>query len=82
MCAKIVSNLGMNPSNLSVEFHMTFRPVFVLRLGKLDMKGLLRTCGMETIMKFTLSVVEQGLIKTAKATKMLGAPIRLPFLVS
>ncbi|VDO38041.1 unnamed protein product, partial [Brugia timori] len=50
------------------------RPVFVLRLGKLDMKGLLRTCGMETIMKFTLSVVEQGLIKTAKATKMLGAP--------
>uniref|UniRef100_A0AAF5PGN5 CRAL-TRIO domain-containing protein n=2 Tax=Wuchereria bancrofti TaxID=6293 RepID=A0AAF5PGN5_WUCBA len=51
------------------------RPVFVLRLGKLDMKGLLRTCGMETIMKFTLSVVEQGLIKTAKATKMLGAPI-------
>uniref|UniRef100_A0A158Q8A3 CRAL-TRIO domain-containing protein n=1 Tax=Elaeophora elaphi TaxID=1147741 RepID=A0A158Q8A3_9BILA len=51
------------------------RPVFVLRLGKLDMKGLLRTCGMETIMKFTLSVVEQGLIKTAKATKILGAPI-------
>ncbi|CAG9533467.1 unnamed protein product [Cercopithifilaria johnstoni] len=51
------------------------RPVFVLRLGKLDMKGLLRTCGMETIMKFTLSVVEQGLIKTAKATEMLGAPI-------
>uniref|UniRef100_A0A915PR78 CRAL-TRIO domain-containing protein n=1 Tax=Setaria digitata TaxID=48799 RepID=A0A915PR78_9BILA len=51
------------------------RPLFVLRLGKLDMKGLLRTFGMETIMKFTLSVIEQGLIKTAKATKMLGAPI-------
>ncbi|VDP13395.1 unnamed protein product [Onchocerca flexuosa] len=51
------------------------RPVFVLRLGKLDIKGLLRTCGMQTIMKFTLSIIEQGLIKTAKATKMLGAPI-------
>ncbi|VDN04664.1 unnamed protein product [Thelazia callipaeda] len=52
------------------------RPVFVLRLGRLDMKGLLRTFGMETIMKFTLSIIEQGLIKTAKATQMLGAPIR------
>lgn len=40
------------------------------------MKGLLRTFGMETMMKFTLSIIEQGLIKTAEATKMRGAPIR------
>lgn len=51
------------------------RPLFVLRLGQLDMKGLLRSVGLENIVKFTLSICEQGLLKTAEATKLLGVPI-------
>ncbi|KAK0397280.1 hypothetical protein QR680_002063 [Steinernema hermaphroditum] len=51
------------------------RPVFVLRLGQLDIKGLLRTVGLETVVKFTLSICEQGLIKASEATKKLGQPI-------
>ncbi|VDK47223.1 unnamed protein product [Anisakis simplex] len=51
------------------------RPLFVLRLGQLDMKGLLRAVGLETIVKYTLSIIEQGLIKTTEATKKLGVPI-------
>uniref|UniRef100_A0A0K0DP65 CRAL-TRIO domain-containing protein n=1 Tax=Angiostrongylus cantonensis TaxID=6313 RepID=A0A0K0DP65_ANGCA len=51
------------------------RPLFLLRLGNLDMKGMLRSCGLENIVKLTLSICEEGLIKTAEATKEIGAPI-------
>ncbi|KHN86630.1 CRAL-TRIO domain-containing protein T23G5.2 [Toxocara canis] len=51
------------------------RPLFILRLGQLDMKGLLRAVGLEVVVKFTLSIIEQGLLKTAEATKKLGVPI-------
>jgi hypothetical protein len=52
------------------------RPVFILRLGQMDVKGLLRSVGLEDIVKFTLLICEQGLMKTAEATKTLGQPIR------
>ena len=51
------------------------RPVFVLRLGQMDVKGLLRSVGLEALVKLTLRVCEQGLVKTAEATKTLGQPI-------
>jgi len=51
------------------------RPVFVLRLGQMDVKGLLRSVGLESLVKLTLRVCEQGLVKTAEATKTLGQPI-------
>ncbi|PAV60217.1 hypothetical protein WR25_21468 isoform B [Diploscapter pachys] len=51
------------------------RPLFILRLGNLDIKGILRSCGLENVVKFTLSICEQGLMKTAEATKLLGVPI-------
>ncbi|CAD6190431.1 unnamed protein product [Caenorhabditis auriculariae] len=51
------------------------RPLYLLRLGQLDTKGLLRSCGVENIVKLTLSVCEEGLQKTAEATKRLGVPI-------
>ncbi|KAI6240133.1 SEC14-like protein 1 family protein [Aphelenchoides fujianensis] len=51
------------------------RPLFVLRLGQMDVKGILRSCGLEAVVKYTLSVCEQGLLKTAEATKNLGKPI-------
>ena len=52
------------------------RPVFILRLGQMDVKGLLRSVGLEDIVKFTLSICEQGLIKTAEATRVNNQPIR------
>jgi hypothetical protein len=51
------------------------RPLFVLRLGNMDVKGLLRTVGLEALVKFTLLICEQGLAKTEEATKSLGQPI-------
>lgn len=52
------------------------RPLFVIRLGNLDVKGLLRTVGLEALVKLTLLICEQGLAKTEEATKSLGQPIR------
>ncbi|CAD5216999.1 unnamed protein product [Bursaphelenchus okinawaensis] len=51
------------------------RPLFVLKLGQMDVKGLLKAVGTEIVMKFTLSICEQGLEKAAEATKRLGEPI-------
>uniref|UniRef100_A0A183CJ23 Protein real-time n=1 Tax=Globodera pallida TaxID=36090 RepID=A0A183CJ23_GLOPA len=51
------------------------RPLFILRLGQMDIKGLLRSVGLESIVKFTLLICEQGLNKTAEATHRLGKPI-------
>ncbi|KAI1725704.1 PRELI-like family domain-containing protein [Ditylenchus destructor] len=51
------------------------RPLFVLRLGQMDVKGLLRSVGLESLLKFTLSICEEGLLKAAEATKRLGKPI-------
>lgn len=53
------------------------RPLFVLRLGQMDVKGLLRSVGLEAVIKFTLSICEQGLLKAAEATSKVGKPIRL-----
>ncbi len=50
--------------------------MFVLRLGQLDMKGLLKAVGVDGLMKFVLSVCEEGLNRAAEATKNLGKPIR------
>ncbi|KAL3070387.1 hypothetical protein niasHT_032177 [Heterodera trifolii] len=51
------------------------RPLFILRLGQMDIKGLLRSVGLQSIVKFTLSICEQGLNKSAEATHRLGKPI-------
>uniref|UniRef100_A0AC35U640 CRAL-TRIO domain-containing protein n=1 Tax=Rhabditophanes sp. KR3021 TaxID=114890 RepID=A0AC35U640_9BILA len=51
------------------------RPLFVLRLGQMDVKGILRACGIKVLVKFILSICEEGLEKAADATKQLGKPI-------
>ncbi|KAI6235202.1 SEC14-like protein 1 family protein [Aphelenchoides besseyi] len=51
------------------------RPLFILRLGQMDVKGLLRSVGLEVIVKYTLSICEEGLLKTAEATRNSGKPI-------
>lgn len=61
----------------------------MLCLGEMDIKGLLRSVGLENIVKYVLSICEQGfnisekfclsffigLIKVAEATQELGKPL-------
>lgn len=42
----------------------------------MDVKGILRAVGLEAVVKFTLLICEEGLLKAAEATKYLGKPIR------
>ncbi|PIC39092.1 hypothetical protein B9Z55_010895 [Caenorhabditis nigoni] len=51
------------------------RPMYILRLGQLDTKGMLRSCGVENLVKLTLSICEDGLQRAAEATRKLGTPI-------
>lgn len=51
------------------------RPIFVLRLGEMDIKGLLKTVGEDQLVKFVLSICEEGLRKTEEATSSFGKPI-------
>uniref|UniRef100_A0A915D8G2 CRAL-TRIO domain-containing protein n=1 Tax=Ditylenchus dipsaci TaxID=166011 RepID=A0A915D8G2_9BILA len=51
------------------------RPLFVLRLGQMDVKGILRAVGLEAVVKFILTICEEGLLKAAEATVRLGKPI-------
>ncbi|CAI5446459.1 unnamed protein product [Caenorhabditis angaria] len=51
------------------------RPLYILRFGELDTKGMLRSCGAENLVKLTLSICEDGLQRTAEATTKLGKPI-------
>uniref|UniRef100_A0A0K0ESX1 Col_cuticle_N domain-containing protein n=1 Tax=Strongyloides stercoralis TaxID=6248 RepID=A0A0K0ESX1_STRER len=51
------------------------RPLYIIRLGHMDVKGILRAVGLNVLTKFILSICEEGLEKTTEATKELGKPI-------
>ncbi|XP_077299660.1 real-time isoform X2 [Arctopsyche grandis] len=51
------------------------RPLYVLRLGQMDVKGLLKSIGEEGLLKLTLHICEEGLSYMAEATKATGRPI-------
>jgi hypothetical protein len=51
------------------------RPLFVLRLGQLDIKGVIRSVGVDGLVAFALSVMEEGLVKCAQTTRKLGKPV-------
>ena len=51
------------------------RPLFVLRLGHMDIKGLLRAVGDDGLLKLVLSLCEDGLRRCAVATTQRGKPI-------
>ena len=47
----------------------------MLRVGQLDIKGVVRSVGVDGLVKFALSIMEEGLIKCAEATKRIGKPV-------
>ncbi|XP_077086882.1 SEC14-like protein 1 [Siphateles boraxobius] len=51
------------------------RPLYILRLGQMDTKGLVRTLGEETLLRHVLSINEEGLRHCQEKTKIFGKPI-------
>lgn len=51
------------------------RPLYLLRLGQMDVKGLVKSVGEEGLLKHTLHICEEGLRLTEEATSTYGRPI-------
>jgi len=51
------------------------RPLYILRLGQMDVKGFIKSIGQEGLVKLTLHVCEEGLKKAEEATQKTGKPI-------
>lgn len=51
------------------------RPLYLLRLGQMDVKGLVKSVGEEGLLKHTLHICEEGLRLTEEATASQNQPI-------
>ncbi|XKL63866.1 hypothetical protein PGB90_006230 [Kerria lacca] len=51
------------------------RPLYILRLGQTDMKGLLKSVGENGLLKLAMHVCEEGLKLTKEATRVSGRPV-------
>ncbi|XP_056143219.1 SEC14-like protein 1 isoform X2 [Lampris incognitus] len=51
------------------------RPLYILRLGQMDTKGLVRTLGEEALLRQVLSINEEGLRHCEENTRVFGRPI-------
>lgn len=51
------------------------RPLYVLRLGHMDVKGLLKAVGEDGLLRLTLNVCEEGLRLMKESTRELERPI-------
>ncbi|KAK2726958.1 SEC14-like protein 1 isoform X2 [Artemia franciscana] len=51
------------------------RPLYLLCLGQMDVKGLVKSVGEEGLLKLTLHTCEEGLRLCEEATERLGKPI-------
>ncbi|KAM3917251.1 SEC14-like protein 5 isoform 1-T3 [Leptodactylus fuscus] len=52
------------------------RPLYILRLGQIDTKGLLKAVGEEAILRHVLSINEEGQRRCEESTHLFGSPIR------
>lgn len=51
------------------------RPLYVIKLGQLDIKGLLKSIGEDGLLKLTLYICEQGLRKMEELSNKHNRPI-------
>ncbi|XP_016969158.1 protein real-time isoform X2 [Drosophila rhopaloa] len=51
------------------------RPVYILRLGHMDVKGLLKSLGMEGLLRLALHVCEEGVQKINESAERLEKPL-------
>ncbi|XP_046386580.1 SEC14-like protein 5 isoform X2 [Ischnura elegans] len=57
------------------HFDKEGRPLYLLRLGQMDVKGLIRAIGENGLLNLTLHICEEGLRLTEKVTRTLGRPV-------
>lgn len=53
----------------------TNRPIYILRLGHMDVKGLLKSIGEDGLLKLALHICEEGLQLIEQATAKSGKPV-------
>ncbi|XP_043945405.1 SEC14-like protein 5 isoform X2 [Protopterus annectens] len=51
------------------------RPLYILRLGQMDTKGLVKALGEEALLRHVLSINEEGQKRCEENTKVFGRPI-------
>ncbi|XP_042559468.1 SEC14-like protein 5 [Clupea harengus] len=51
------------------------RPLYILRLGQMDTKGLVKAVGEEALLRHVLSINEEGQKRCEENTKIFGRPI-------
>lgn len=51
------------------------RPLYILKVGQMDVKGHLRSIGEEGMLKLTMHICEEGLKRTEEQTLRIGRPI-------
>nr|XP_015215255.1 PREDICTED: SEC14-like protein 5 isoform X2 [Lepisosteus oculatus] len=51
------------------------RPLYILRLGQMDTKGLVKAMGEEALLRHVLSINEEGQRRCEENTKIFGRPI-------
>ncbi|KNC22721.1 Protein real-time [Lucilia cuprina] len=51
------------------------RPIYILRLGHMDVKGLLKAIGSEGLLKLALHICEEGIEKINESAENLGKPV-------
>ncbi|KAM9125649.1 SEC14-like protein 5 isoform 2-T2 [Pangshura tecta] len=51
------------------------RPLYILRLGQMDTKGLVKALGEESLLRHVLSINEQGQKRCEENTNLFGRPI-------
>ncbi|XP_063698396.1 protein real-time isoform X2 [Culicoides brevitarsis] len=57
------------------DFDKDGRPLYILRLGHMDVKGLLKSIGEDGLLKLTLHICEEGLKKMQEQTNREEKPI-------
>ncbi|XP_030377346.1 protein real-time [Scaptodrosophila lebanonensis] len=51
------------------------RPIYILRLGHMDVKGLLKSLGMEGLLRLALHICEEGIQKINESADRLDKPV-------
>ncbi|EDW63469.1 protein real-time [Drosophila novamexicana] len=51
------------------------RPIYILRLGHMDVKGLLKSLGMEDLLRLALHICEEGIQKINESAERLDKPV-------
>ncbi|KAH8272187.1 hypothetical protein KR018_010648 [Drosophila ironensis] len=51
------------------------RPIYILRLGHMDVKGLLKSLGMEGLLRLALHICEEGIQKISISAERLEKPV-------